>query len=356
MSRYGRLSPTLLLVLSGLLATWLGGLTYFVFRSRSLLMFSWADHLGLADAVTSMRATWGGMETQMPAFLIMSAPFALWVVSYMLLIEAAWGPAESRGKFLWKWALPSAAIASEILQACGMMRGTFDANDLAALIIAALFGTLFPRALFSNHVKANSVAKCSAKLLSGSIALIVGFLVAGSEQRSNRSERVAPMSSADNPQEQKSGSSQSKGEAGSLPQQGQGSSRAGQQQEEETQNGQDGAQHGQDAPSAQGQSSESVMNTAIESDAHPQAGNGQSTNSSAIQPSTQSEGYGVTPGGLATQSGSSSPFATNESMDLPRLDSVTGGFVVTPAQSQAPTEADPRQVPQRAPTVFPDFR
>lgn len=232
-SRFGRLTVTLLLGLSGLLAIWIGGLTYVVFRSRSLLMFSWFDQLGLTDAVASTRAKWGGMQTQIPAFLIMSAPFALWVLSYMLSIEAVWGPAKSRAKFLWKWSLPSAAIASEILQACGMLRGTFDANDLAALIIAASVGTLFPRLLASRKGKAGGAEKYTEKILSGSIALIVGLLVAGSEQRSSCGEHGAPESSGDAAQEQQSGSSQGhgQGQSGSGQQQGSGSSGAGHQQQ-----------------------------------------------------------------------------------------------------------------------------
>lgn len=413
--RFGRLTATLLLGLSGLLAIWIGGLTYVVFRSRSLLMFSWFDQLGLTDTVTSMRTAWGGMETQIPAFVVMSAPFALWVLSYMLLIEAVWGPAKSRAKFLWKWSLPSAAIASEILQACGMLRGTFDAVDLAALIAAASVGTLFPRVLFCNHGKASSAAKYPAKILSGSIALIVGFLGAGSEQRSNRSEQGTPMSSGDAAQEQGSGSSQSQGQSGSGQQQGGQSSDAGQQQQQGAQDGQGDAQQRQGATGSQGQSSQdqsgsgsssgaqqqgtqsssqgqdagdlnqsggglgtggqqtqtqgatgsgqeqkqsaqSAQSATSQSGAQPQMGNGSSATIPDIQPSTQSAGSGATSGGMAPQSGGSSPFATNGSAGVPRADPITGGYVVTP-NTEAPTASgDVQQVPQRKPEKFPEFR
>jgi hypothetical protein len=396
MGHFGRLSATLLLGLSGLLAIWLGGLTYVVFRSRSLLMFSWFDQMGMTDAVTSMRAAWGGTETQIPAFLIMSAPFALWVLSYMLLIEAVWGPAKSRAKILWKWSLPAAAIASEILQACGMLRGTFDTNDLAALIFAASVGTLFPRVLVSNHGNARAAAKYPAKILSGSIALIVGLLFAGSEQRTKRSEQGTPMSSSDGAQEQGSGNSQGQGQSGGGQQQGQGSSGAGQQQEQGSQDGQGGAQQGQNSSGSQGQSgssstggahqqgaqnssqgqsagdldqsgsggqqqnqnSQAGQSAAGQSGAQPQTGNGPSTILPGIPPATQgqSAGSGANSGGMANQSGGSSPFATNGGKGVPRADPITGGYVLTP-NTEAPTASgDVQQVPQRKPKNFPEFR
>jgi hypothetical protein len=414
-NRFGRLSATVLLGLCGLGAIWLGGLTYVVFRSTSLLMFSWFDQLGLADTVTSMRATWGGMETQIPAFLIMSAPFALWVLSYMLLIEAVWGPAKPRAKFLWKWSLPSTAIASEILQACGMLRGTFDANDLAALIIAASVGTLFPRMLYSRKSTAGAAAKYTKNFLSGSIALVVGLLVAGSEQRSNRSEQGAPKSSGDAAQKQGSDSSQGQGQSGSGQQQGGQSSGAGQQQQQSAQDGEGDTHQGQSATDPRGQSSQdesgsgsssgsrqqgtqnssqgqdagnldqsgggpatggqqaqtqgatgsgqqqnqsspSAQNAAGQSDAQPQAGTGPSTITPGVLPSTQSAGSGATSGGMAPQSGGSSPFATNGSKGVPRADPITGGFVITPNTEATTASGDVQQVPQRKPEEFPEFR
>lgn len=389
-SRLGKVLVSLLLGISGILAICLGGLIYVIFRSRTLLMFSWFDQLGLNDFVAFTRAEWRGAEAQIPAFLIMSAPFALWVLSYMLLIESVWGPAKSRGKLLWKWSLPSAAIGSEALQACGLLRGTFDANDLAALIAAALVGTLIPRLLAPAGGEARAAAKYPKKVLSGSIALITGLLVAGSEQRSSRSGQGSPNSSGNAALEQASGSSRGEGQSGGRQQQGQGSSGTGQQQGQGSKNGQSVAQ-GQNASGSQSQDPQresgsgsaggeqqqaqpqSSAGSGQQQDPNSQAGQSTAGQSGALQPrggktqgqdsivsgmsqATQSTGSGASSGGVVIQPGGSSPFSTNGSRSVPRADPITGGFVVTPNTESPAATGDVHQVPPRKPQNFPEFR
>jgi len=379
--------------LVGLGALGLGSAIYILFRPRSLLMFSWFDWMGLGALIDSLRSEWHGFAAHLPDALLGSAPFALWVLAYMLLIEAIWAGERTLRKAIWQWIVPGAAVGAELGQLSRAVPGTFDHLDLIAIFTAVLSGKALSyglrlRAVSNSCIRARKI--CSACAL-----LLTALLVAGSEQRativSSADTLLPPPSDADSTSQGPSGSSNDQQEGqgsqsgqGQISAQGQGIS--GQQQsaapsDQETDSSQQPDQGDQgsggsgqspgDTQSAQGSASSSAPSRGSNAQSRNAAPGGMPADDGTdASPSQQPQGnqhspqqggaaqpQGIAPAGSNSGPGGSSPFATNNSSPgVPRLDPVTGGYVVTPAQGQGPVEVDPQQAPQRAPNSFPDFR
>jgi len=390
------ISRTSIASLAGLGALALGGAIYILFRSRSLLMFSWLDWMGLGAVIDSLRLDWKDFEAHLPSAVLHSAPFALWVFAYMLLIEAIWAGEKTLRKSIWQWIVPVTAVAAEIGQLVYTVPGTFDHLDLLAIFMAIVSGKALSYGLHPKAVNESFIR--TKKLCSASALLLTAILVAGSEQRSTRASPtntlVPPPPDAEASGQDSSGSSNGQQEGqdsqsgqGQASAQGQGSSDQ-QQSAAQSDQGADSSQQadqgdqrsggfGQspgDAQNAQGFDSSSAPSHGSNAQSQGAAPAGmQAGDDSDAKPSQQPQGNQPSPqqgtpqgGAIQPQNiapavtsgpGGSSPFATNNSSPgVPRLDPVTGGYMVTPAQSQGPVEADPQQVPQRAPDVIPDFR
>jgi len=118
----------------------LGSAIYVFFRPTTLLMFHWADTLSLAHPIGVMRASASGLERLFPAWFVFSLPFALWVLSYLFFIEAVWACSQSWTRLVWFWCIPLIAISSELAQIKHIIPGSFDWEDLAAIIFAVILG------------------------------------------------------------------------------------------------------------------------------------------------------------------------------------------------------------------------
>ena len=118
----------------------LGSAVYILFRPMTLLMFHWADALSLTHSVQLMRASVSGLEYLFPAWFVFSLPFALWVLSYLLLIEAVWMHSQSRVRIAWFWSIPFIVICAEFAQIKQIIPGNFDWKDMAAIIFAIILG------------------------------------------------------------------------------------------------------------------------------------------------------------------------------------------------------------------------
>lgn len=390
-------------------------------------MFSWMDYLGLSRSVAEIRSEWGSsVEDFFPGMFVLSAPFALWVMAYILLIESVWGKNESWQKSLWKWSLPLVAVASEFAQHLGLLRGTFDTADLAALLMTVLIAGLLT-SVPTGRRKQKMPWRPRA-LASACLAALTGLLVAGSEQRSNRSmeNRPTPADSSSQGQESEGSAAQQGNQSGSAAaaeqgqtgqgqsgsadgaaqanggqsadaqqaQQGAGQTQGGAQQQQSDASSspsqgqgsdgsasQQGNQSGSDAAAQQGQASQGQSGSAAGAaqangaqQAQPGAGQAQGgaqqqpsgANADAQQaqapPIASQPSQGAMSGAQAGQPGSSSgaggssPFATNGSRGVPRVDPVTGGYVVTPSSETAPPGGDAQQAPQKKPHNYPEFR
>lgn len=113
----------------------LGVLTYIGFRSDNLRMFSWADALGVHSVILYIRECFCNISVG--SFVSYSLPDGLWLLAYLMIIDAIWRE-NSKGKLFFITLLPFSAICSEIFQLIGIVNGVFDILDLAAYLGAIL--------------------------------------------------------------------------------------------------------------------------------------------------------------------------------------------------------------------------
>ena len=105
-------------------------------------MFGWAKSLNLAWLVDSTRVIADRAKFMHNIHFIYSFPYALWVTSFCCFVGSIWHQDRSTGAMMWRITVPVIAIGSELLQAVGMLPGTFDVIDLLVLAIASIFGII----------------------------------------------------------------------------------------------------------------------------------------------------------------------------------------------------------------------
>lgn len=110
----------------------MGVAIYLGFRPDSLAIFRWADHLGLGVLIEEFRAHSLPYGTNLPEWLVFSAPNGLWVLSFAAVMVSIWGADELIVAARWTVALWSAGIISEFLQATHVIPGVFDVSDLVS--------------------------------------------------------------------------------------------------------------------------------------------------------------------------------------------------------------------------------
>ena len=117
-----------------------GSYLYLKFRSETLLMFKWAENLGLDFIVSSIRGSSEGLNSDRMKYIIFSAPYGLWVISFCCFIGAIWHKDSSFSAIILRLIVPVIAVSSELLQFVGFLPGTFDINDLLVLIVSTIIG------------------------------------------------------------------------------------------------------------------------------------------------------------------------------------------------------------------------
>lgn len=122
------------------LAILAGGLLYLLFRPRTLLLFHAADALGLAALVDRLRQV--ASVWSLPEWVVYSLPNGLWSAAYVVLTPAVTRGYRRRTRLLLAGIIPLVGIASEAMQAVGLLRGTPDWLDVAAYALPyALYAT-----------------------------------------------------------------------------------------------------------------------------------------------------------------------------------------------------------------------
>ena len=124
----------------GLIFLLIGSYLYLKFRSETLLMFKWAKNLGLDFIVSSIRGTFESLNSDRMKYIIFSAPYGLWVISFCCFIGAIWHKDSSFSAIILRLIVPVIAVSSELLQFVGFLPGTFDINDLLVLIVSTIIG------------------------------------------------------------------------------------------------------------------------------------------------------------------------------------------------------------------------
>lgn len=114
----------------------LGGMIYVIYRDRSLLMFDWFNSIGIGNAVNWLRNLFQGEGIY--DWIKYSLPDGLWVLSYMLIVDAIWDGHNNAISNTFLWGLPIVAVLSEFLQYFGILPGVFDWMDVASYMLAII--------------------------------------------------------------------------------------------------------------------------------------------------------------------------------------------------------------------------
>lgn len=113
----------------------IGGLLYLGYRNTNLLIFRWANFLGLSRIVNSWRKFC--FQYPLPEWCYYALPDGLWLLSYILLIYIIWD-SHTWKSIIWIYALPTIAITSELIQLLDSRFGTFDIMDVICYMGAVL--------------------------------------------------------------------------------------------------------------------------------------------------------------------------------------------------------------------------
>lgn len=122
-------------IVSSIVPLIIGGMLYLGYRSQELLMFRWANYLGLSRFVNSWRKFC--FQYPLPEWCYYALPDGLWLLSYILLINIIWN-SHTWKSIIWIYALPAIAITSELLQLLNPYFGTFDIMDIVCYLGAVI--------------------------------------------------------------------------------------------------------------------------------------------------------------------------------------------------------------------------
>ncbi|MBR3477505.1 MAG: hypothetical protein K5899_06610 [Bacteroidaceae bacterium] len=100
------------------------GFLYLTFRSTELNMFRLYEHAG--PWVNSLRE-WGS-SLNMPYWVRYNLPDGLWLLSYLLLVDAIWNRFDKMS-CVWYLIMPAIAFGSELAQVWWGLTGTADMMD-----------------------------------------------------------------------------------------------------------------------------------------------------------------------------------------------------------------------------------
>lgn len=126
-----------------LIALLVGGLIYILWRSETLMMFVWFEHIGLNNVFGSMRNSTSGVSVSLPNWFLFSLPNALWLFSGLLVFDFIWGSKLSASKLFWLSFFWMVAVGAEVSQALDILPGTFDWQDMSFMILAGFSALLF---------------------------------------------------------------------------------------------------------------------------------------------------------------------------------------------------------------------
>ena len=131
------MTPAFLAIAVGL-PVLLGGLTYILWRDTNMLMFVWADGLGLMPAITELRAAAAPLREALPEWLLYCFPDGVWVFACTAFFARLWpdGPAWMR----WSWISLGLvlAVGGELGQLTPWVPGTFDLVDIVFYVVSAV--------------------------------------------------------------------------------------------------------------------------------------------------------------------------------------------------------------------------
>jgi hypothetical protein len=123
-------------ILAGVILLVAGGLIYTLFRPTTLLGFRLTDAIGLSPLINNWRTA---LATQQPApFIVYCLPNGLWSAAFILIMDRLFAHQPRRHRLCWAAVIPGIGIAAELLQAVGIVPGTFDWLDILCYAVPYL--------------------------------------------------------------------------------------------------------------------------------------------------------------------------------------------------------------------------
>lgn len=114
-------------LICGIIIVLIGAVIYVLFRPTTLLIFHVFRALGIMGIINKLRAMASGIH--LPDFAIHCLPNALWVISYIILMDYLWKEKSDTTKLRWAVIVPVLGCVSEYLQLIHVVPGTFDIWD-----------------------------------------------------------------------------------------------------------------------------------------------------------------------------------------------------------------------------------
>ena len=121
-----------------------GGAIYLVCRPETLLVFSWADNVGLSPFIALAREHLGWLCDEAPSWIIFNLPNGMWAFSLFAVIKVIWGTRAPEAMF-WLLLAFVFTFGLEIGQAISLVPGTFDPADLYAMLTGAIIALIIVR-------------------------------------------------------------------------------------------------------------------------------------------------------------------------------------------------------------------
>lgn len=122
--------------MAGVLLLAAGGLTYILFRPAETLLIRLAGWLGMAGEMGRWREAAAGLAP--PEWVVCSLPAGLWALSYVLIIDSLTQGQPWKGRAVAISFVPLIGVGSELMQAFGLLPGTFDWLDLLFYLLPML--------------------------------------------------------------------------------------------------------------------------------------------------------------------------------------------------------------------------
>ena len=123
-------------ILAGVILLVAGGLIYTLFRPTTLLGFRLTDAIGLSPLINNWRTA---LATQQPApFIVYCLPNGLWSAAFILIMDRLFAYQPLLQRFCWAAVIPGIGIVAELLQAVGIVPGTFDWLDILCYAVPYL--------------------------------------------------------------------------------------------------------------------------------------------------------------------------------------------------------------------------
>jgi hypothetical protein len=118
----------------------IGGLVYVLFRKKELILFDWLSFLQLDALVRAARDAVAPIRSAVPSWILFNLPDALWGWALGGFMGCVWRDGNARARAAWVGAGAAMVAAFELLQAPGVVPGTFDWVDLLVSCVAYASG------------------------------------------------------------------------------------------------------------------------------------------------------------------------------------------------------------------------